>query len=266
MEKRLITCLSLMLALGANGAHAYVIDGNLADWGVKRTGHASDWTPNPVQAYLVEDQTGGPNTYMNPGYGGQKYDAEAMYLDWDNQNLYIAIATGHSPLTPNTGSQYAAGDIAIDFGKDGTWDYGIELLGSAHTTAGHIYSNVTWAYGLWSAPNVYNPSHADRTLPTSILSGTDLGSLATIALTTVGQNNYGQWASDLHYFYELAIPLSVFAGHYGEYFDVQWTMNCANDAIRVDPPLTARVPEPGTLALLPLGVMGLMAMRRRKHP
>ena len=137
------------------------------------------------------------------------------------------------------------------------------MLGGENTIQGHVYSNVTWAYGLWSGPNVYNPSHPDITLPTSILTGTDIGTIATVAFTTTGQNNYGQWAGDLHYFYEIAVPINAFASHFGEDFNVQWTMNCANDAILVDPPLNVSVPEPGTLALLPLGLLGLLAMRRR---
>jgi hypothetical protein len=52
------------------------------------------------------------------------------------------------------------------------------------------------------------------------------------------------------------------AGWEGESFNIHWTQNCANDSIIVDPP--AAVPEPGTLALLPLGLLSLLALRRRK--
>ena len=72
----------------------------------------------------------------------------------------------------------------------------------------------------------------------------------------------GAHKNDRHYVIEAAIPLSAFAGYSGE-FDVHWTMNCANDSISADPVLSASVPEPGTLALLPLGLAGLAALRRR---
>ena len=46
-------------------------------------------------------------------------------------------------------------------------------------------------------------------------------------------------------------------------FDVQWTMDCANDIITLDPP-PGSVPEPGSAALVLLGA-GLMAGQRRRN-
>jgi len=277
-----IRTLALAALLSAGSAQAFVIDGNLSDWGIHHNGNASDWIPtSSVAAYVVEDQTGGLNTYLNPGYGGQAYDAEAMYLAWDARNLYIAIVTGHNPLTPNiftaAGDSYGPGDIAIDFGPNGSFDYGIELLGTGTTKAGHVYANVNWGLGLWKKngawtgyydPNANrNRAVADPAHPTSILRGTDVGT-GTVAYTTVGQNNYGIWNKDLHYFYEVSVPLSAFGADWapGNHFDVHWSQNCANDSILVDPPIlaAASVPEPGTLALLPLGMLGLIALRRKK--
>ncbi len=275
MSNTLIRSLTLIGFLSAGNAQALVIDGNLSDWGIHRTGHASDWTPNSnVAAYSVEDQH---SSYLSPGYGGQSYDAEAMYVTWDASMMYIAIATGHSPLTPNNpnADSYGAGDIAIDFGKNGSWDYGIELLGSGNTTKGHVYSNVTWGLGLWKSngdwTGYYDPAApgnlalADHANPTSILSGTDRGT-GTVAYTTLGQNNYGAWASDLHYFYEAAVPLSSFGANWvtGNTFNMHWTQNCANDSILIDPKVAITVPEPGTLALLSLGMLSLIALRRKK--
>jgi hypothetical protein len=257
--------LSLFL-FSAHAAHAYTIDGNLSDWGVQRTGQASDWAPNAnIKAYTVEDHTGNRNTFLSPGYGGQAYDAEAIYLDWDKNFLYIAIATGHNPLTKDTGVDYAPGDIAIDFDKDGTWDFGIALFDRGDLIkAGHVYTETTWDYGLWSAPGVHDPKNAMTSLPTSLKNGTDKGKLANVAYTTVGQNNFGQHKKDLHYFYEIGVPIDTFSAYYGKDFNVQWTMNCANDAILVDPPLNVPVPEPGTLALMLLGLTGVMSLRLRK--
>ena len=278
----MIRALTLAALLSAGSAQAFVIDGNLADWGLHRNGNASDWTPNDkvVAAWVIEDQHPS-NGYLNPGYGGQAYDAEAIYVAFDNSNLYIAIATGHNPLTPNNpnNNSYGAGDIAIDFidhGVKGSFDYGIELLGNGTTTTrGHVYSNVNWALGVWKSNGAWtgyrdpgaagNIALADPSHPTSILGGTDVGT-GSVAYTTLGQNKYGIWTGDLHYFYEVSVPLSSFGADWaeGKHFDVHWSQNCANDSILVDPPVRATVPEPGTLALLPLGMLGIVALRRKQ--
>jgi hypothetical protein len=249
--------------LASAPALAYVIDGNLADWGVKRTGNASDWVPNSGIWHSIEDQS---SDYLNPGYGGQAYDAEAIYVTWDSVNLYIALATGHNPATPDNprANSYGPGDIAIDMGNNGSWDFGIETTGA---NKGSLYRVTAWALGLWDANGGLASSTGlppDPAHPTSILSGVLLGSGT---LSTSGPlTGFGFRPAHTHYFYELAIPLGLFGtGWTGMDFTVHWTQNCANDAIQV----TARgfpghsVPEPGTLALLPLGLLGLLALRRR---
>ena len=99
----LTACLvPLLAALLASPAFAtLVVDGNLADWGVKQNGLASGWIPNTGIHYTVEDQTGNANTRLTPGYGGQAYDAEALYATVQGNKLFIALATGHNPRTVN---------------------------------------------------------------------------------------------------------------------------------------------------------------------
>lgn len=279
MRNSLIHLALLASLAGSSGAQAIVIDGNLSDWGVQRNAGAAGWVPtaNSDIQYTIEDQHA---SYLNPGYGGQAYDAEAMYAtiakDTDNQwKLFIALATGHNPNTldkPSSNS-FGAGDFAIDFGKDGTYEMGINIQHVISSNGakenfgvlGGVYTNPTWALGLWNSAGSYDPNHPDAANPTHMTAGTYIG-MANLAYTTVGQTGYGEWASDTHYFYEMSVSLSLLtsAGWDGGAFDIHWTQNCANDSILVDPPSPSRVPEPGTLALLPMGMVGLIALRRRK--
>lgn len=270
MPKPLITLALLVGLTMASGAHAFVIDGNLADWGVTRNTGASGWIPSSGILYTAEDQN---SSYLNPGYGGQAYDAEAIYASILGNKLYIALATGHAPNTRHnpSGNSYGAGDFAIDFGKNGSYELGINIQHAINSSGGKesfgveggVYGNPSWALGLWNSAGAYDPAHPDPTHPTYMTAGSYLG-MADLVYTTTGQTGFGQWSNHTHYFYEMSLGLDLLAAAGWDQkstFNIHWAQNCANDSIIVDPP--APVSEPGTLALFPLGLMGLLAMRRR---
>jgi hypothetical protein len=263
-----LIALSAVLMAPLSQAAAITADGNMADWGLHATGHAADWKPaaNAGILYVEEDQNNAG--YLNPGYGGQAYDAEALYLTWNKKAdgktyLYLGLVTGHNPNTVTNQSQntYGGGDFAIDFGRNGSWDFGVLTKDrSATLKKGDVVStnNANWAKGLWSAPTIPGTS----TDVTHVNAGIDVGN-ATVAWSAIA-GAMGTLGGN-HWFYEAEIPVSAFGNYWSgdnpsQAFDVQWTMDCANDIITLDPPLT--VPEPGSAALVLLGAVGLMASRR----
>jgi len=266
MNLKPLLVLSTLTACYLTNAQAsqIAIDGNLADWGLHKNGNSADWTPDPSlnlilgETYKVEDQH---TAYLNPGFGGQAYDAEAMYVHIADGNLYLALITGLSPNTPNDPlhNSFGPGDFAIDFGQNGSYEFGIQTTGP---NQGHVYSNVAWDYGLWDANGSYAPNNPDTQHPTSIKSGTDVA-IGQLVYNSIGFKTMGQYYKDTHYVIEAAIPLLAFAGFSGK-FDVHWTMNCANDAIWADPVLPSQISEPATLALLIFGLTGL-TYKRMQH-
>jgi hypothetical protein len=128
----------------------------------------------------IEDDTGTGAYYLNPGYGGQAYDAEAIYAAIQGNRLFIALATGHDPRTVDNSNAniYAVGDFAIDFGKDGSYEVGINVVNNfTGGVLGGVYESPAWAYGLWDVDGneTNDPDRVDKAHPTSLLGGTLLG-------------------------------------------------------------------------------------------
>jgi len=256
----------VLLALQAS-AHGYVIDGDLKDWLAESPrGQTTDWRPrtSPGMEWRVEDQTGGRGTFLDPGYGGQDYDAEAIYVDLLGDDLYIAVVTGRAPGA--TG--YPGGDIALNLGwvagsLDATFEIGIVTRDHHGFSAGEVYAVTEWYYGLWTAPGIYDRngiSDYKSAHPVGVKSGTKLGTAELVyQVATYGgvpAAQLGRYDGD-HYVVETRLNLGALGIDPGEEsFLTHWTAWCANDWIQVDSNLPA-IPTPPTLILLAVGLLGL---------
>ncbi len=244
----------------SSASMAYVVDGDLSDWGITPTGSASDWTPNTGVIYTEEDQH---DNFLNPGYGGQIYDAEAIYLDWDNDTLYYAVVTGR----PQTETHYPSGDIFFDFGSNGSYEFAVETRGNTTTESGA--STVGAAKGdLYLVGTHENGDPYTQSGATELLTG-NLVSSNNLVYSNTPITNLGGFAStDEHYVIEGSISLADFSLYTGEDFTVHWTMGCGNDAIDLEVggglPSTG-VPLPATTWLLGVSLIGLGANLRRKR-
>jgi hypothetical protein len=236
MKKVIIALIMMTAVMALSGqANAFTIDGLLNDWGVTPGVYgASDWTPNDGIMYTVEDQ----NTYyLNPGYGGQKFDAEAMYGKIDGDKFYIAIVTG-MPMGGYGGE--LPGDIFLDLGNNNI--YGIKTIGA---DKGKLFKGASWN------DSPYWPASKFTTMISG--TGTDLG--------LIDDYFYGYtYATGEHYVLEMAISTSLFGSDWQNKAILQWTETCGNDVIG----LTVHTPEPATMIMMGIGLLGAGALRRRK--
>ncbi|OAG28056.1 PEP-CTERM sorting domain-containing protein [Thermodesulfatator autotrophicus] len=228
------------------------VDGDLSDWGLNTSGFAkndNNWNPGIPGVFVFQEDQVGSSDYVGPGYGGQEYDVEAILATFDNNYLYIAIATGF----PQAGTSWDAGDISLDIGNDGTWDYAFIISnyqdGSENRglTLGGLYEVSSWLDVYYSSHNVSNPFRME--------SGTYVGA-GSLVYTDDPDHSFSR------YFIELAIPLNLidWSSTIHNLVAIHWTMECGNDYGTV----VAHTPEPSTYMLLGAGLFLMAAFVKRQ--
>lgn len=176
--KKIIATL-ILLALAAYSVSAYAVDGDLSDWGLGALSSADwsaegTWLPNEGVSFVVEDnhnplhvttphgvhirgigsayspfdepyaRKNGTLELISEPYGVEYYDLEAIYLDQDDENIYIAVVTSIDPT--NIGDR-RTGDIALNIDRDLTtgdlgYEYAVRLF--QDFTQGDIVYEPMW--------------------------------------------------------------------------------------------------------------------------
>lgn len=233
--------LAALLVSGASAAPLF-----LADWGISY----NNWTPNanaPANFHsVVENWTGGNGGYLDPGAGGDLYDAEFASIAWDDDYLYLSVITGFPRWGRWEGPWfYAAGDLALDVTGDGVYDFAIDVSRPGRIRSGNLgWENPSFQGQDESWGGVSDP------LRVNSWSQTDFASAY----------RYGYYSG--RYAIEAKIDRNIL-GPTSSY-ELHWTMGCGNDGIDV---VANPVPEPATLLLLGggLAMAGIASRLRRKE-
>lgn len=261
MKKLCLTILFslvLMVAVGNLSGFAYIIDGNLTDWGVTPF---SDWTPDSASVdYNIEDNTVGAGSDAF----NEKFDLEGIYFDDDSNYLYFAIVSsnpyGRTPARPQ--GNWASEDLAIDLNGDGKFEYGADIANVkvAPTDGGPIYGRTKGIYSVdtWKTK---------RGVEYRIDSATQIGTYE-IYNRYIGKAEPGVPQHLSHtYILEGRIPRSLFGNiSCGTPIQLLFArVTCLKDWISVEGYCEdCYIPEPASIFLLGSALFGLGGLKFRR--
>jgi hypothetical protein len=195
----------------------------------------------------------GPSYYIS-----EVFDIEGMYLDidWTNEQIVYSIVTsmptnGFDQVSWYPGYVFRAGDIRFNVGSE---QY---VVGTHESFTGNLYHNPTMSYrdGYRGFAERGNPTLANINIGSEMTTSSNFAFSYQEYLDANGnsviENGYKT------YIMEGKLSFSDIGGAPNAPIGMTLGMSCNNDVA------TTSVPEPGTLALMGVGLAGLIGGRRR---
>ena len=273
MKKVMIIAIAIAMLAAAPTVNAYLLDDYFGvDLSVGSNGHFNmDWDPVVGHNAVQDWPTNGNAPDPGPRYFiSEAFDIEAMYMDINTSQemVYFSIVTS----MPNTGFTHTpwygnylfrAGDIRFGVGDDmyvlGTMNHnyrGQNYYGNLYYNPDMAYYDAYRGFGYRGNPLLDTLTTSGTGVATSSAFNFNYQEYLDANGNSIIENGYAT------YIMEGCISFADFGGanlaQTGLSMDL--SMSCNNDqlGLSIDP-----VPEPTTIVLLGLGLIGIYTGRRR---
>ncbi|MCK4857322.1 MAG: PEP-CTERM sorting domain-containing protein [candidate division Zixibacteria bacterium] len=200
--------------------------------------------------------------------GGELYDIEGLNFAYENDSIYISLTSTFGPGVNSLfwGTVFATGDLF--FGFDGAYDmFAIELNPPSKPTGTNLWEVHAWDY-ITDKPGTYynNPAIRFGVGAYQVACGTNLGGVDyMLSLYDQYEPNPMYAGEKDTYVWEFRFAASQLGVNIMDYSTINFhnTMECGNDLLEKEYQIGV-VPEPSTMILLGLGLLGVGVYRRRR--